>query len=78
MGITHVHRESRPQRGSCNFDMVIPLRQGKKVANLTNELCTMEMLTGGIAVGDYDDDGLQDIYFSLYNERSRLYRNLGR
>ena len=37
----------------------------------------MEMLTGGTAAGDYDGDGLQDVFFTVYNGRSRLYRNRG-
>ena len=35
------------------------------------------MLTGGTAVGDYDGDGLTDVFFTVYDGRSRLYRNNG-
>ncbi len=31
----------------------------------------------GVAVGDYDGDGLPDIYFSNYSGENRLFRNLG-
>jgi len=31
----------------------------------------------GLAVGDYDGDGLPDIYFCSLNGQNRLYRNLG-
>lgn len=45
---------------------------------MANEQCIMEMLTGGIAVADYDGDGLQDIFFTRYEDRSILYRNMGK
>ena len=32
----------------------------------------------GVCVGDYDDDGLPDIFITHYNRGNRLYRNLGR
>ncbi|MGQ0641520.1 MAG: VCBS repeat-containing protein [Gemmatimonadaceae bacterium] len=32
---------------------------------------------GGVAVGDIDNDGLQDLYFSANLGANRLYRNLG-
>ena len=36
-----------------------------------------EHLTGGAAVGDYDGDGLEDIYFTVSHDSSVLYRNNG-
>ena len=38
----------------------------------------MEMLTGGAAVGDYDNDGWEDIYFTVHDGRGVLYRNMGK
>src|SRR6185436_15572737 len=32
---------------------------------------------GGVCVGDYDADGLPDVYFVSQTGRDRLYRNLG-
>ena len=32
----------------------------------------------GVCVGDYDDDGLPDIFITHHNRGNRLYRNLGR
>ena len=38
----------------------------------------MEMITGGAAVGDYDNDGWEDIYFTVHDGRGVLYRNMGK
>ncbi|MBL9139032.1 MAG: VCBS repeat-containing protein [Verrucomicrobiales bacterium] len=32
----------------------------------------------GVAIGDYDGDGLPDLFFANYDRGCRLYRNLGR
>lgn len=73
-----MHRQNRPQRGACNFELVVPSLYNNQTARMANEQCIMEMLTGGIAVADYDGDGLQDIFFTRYEDRSILYRNMGK
>ena len=42
-------------------------------SSLLNDQCA----AGGVCIGDYDGDGLPDIYFTNYDKGSRLYRNLG-
>ena len=32
---------------------------------------------GGVAIGDVDGDGLQDIYFTANEQSNKLYRNMG-
>ena len=44
---------------------------------MQGEFCVPEHLTGGAAVGDYDNDGFIDIYFTVFHSRSVLYRNNG-
>ncbi len=39
--------------------------------------CEPERMTGAVAVGDYDGDGLDDLYFTVLDGRDRLFRNLG-
>lgn len=65
-------------RPHCVFDFVVPFHNSTKRAKLPGEFCTIEHLTGGIAAGDYDGDGLQDLYFTVFAKRSVLYKNLGK
>ncbi len=39
--------------------------------------CEPERMTGGVAVGDYDGDGFDDLYFTRLDDRDLLFRNLG-
>ncbi len=39
--------------------------------------CTVEWQTGGVAAGDYDGDGLVDLFFPRIHGPNLLYRNLG-
>lgn len=41
------------------------------------EFCIFEYVIGGVVVGDYDGDGMEDIYFIVFYGRSVLYRNKG-
>ena len=41
------------------------------------DFCTAERLTGGVAVGDYDDDGFADLYFTALDGPGRLLHNEG-
>ena len=76
-GIIHKHRDHIATRPHCVFDFVVPFYNSSKKARLPGEFCVLEHITGGAAVGDYDCDGLQDVYFSVFLERSVLYKNLG-
>ncbi len=65
-------------RPHCVFDFIVPFYNSTRFAKLPGEFCTTEHITGGAAVGDYDNDGLQDIFFSVFHKRSVLYKNMGK
>eukprot|EP00794_Sanderia_malayensis_P020124 gene20124-22096_t len=76
-GFTHTHRDYIGARPHCVFDFVVPFYNSSKRAVLPGEFCTTEQMTGGAAVGDYDNDGLLDVFFAVFTKRSVLYKNLG-
>ena len=76
-GFHHVHRISMAVRPHCVFDVVVPFHNSSQEARIPGEFCTPEHVTGGAAVGDYDGDGMEDIYFTVFHGRSVLYRNKG-
>jgi len=66
------------------FELLAPGRTGVTFANRLPEDTTFNILTylyyydgGGVAVGDIDNDGLPDLYFTSNAGANRLYRNLG-
>ena len=46
--------------------------------NAPFDLLTDQASGAGVCVGDFDDDGLPDIFITNYDRGNRLYRNLGR
>ena len=76
-GFNHVHRSSMAVRPQCVFDVVVPFHNSSQEARIPGEFCIPEHVTGGAAVGDYDGDGMEDIYFTVFDGRSVLYRNNG-
>uniref|UniRef100_V9GVG1 Peroxinectin n=1 Tax=Hydra vulgaris TaxID=6087 RepID=V9GVG1_HYDVU len=77
VGFNKVHRNGPPLRPDCRFDYVLLSKELNITSRLYGELCLMEMLTGGAAVGDYDNDGFQDVFYTIATEPSVLYRNNG-
>ena len=62
----------------CVFDKVIPQVNSSNKVRIPGEYCAPEHATGGAAVGDYDGDGMEDIYFTVFHDRSVLYKNNGK
>jgi len=70
-----------PSPGKTGFTLLAPEQTG---VNFTNQLTEWQaafnrvLLNGsGVAVGDYDQDGLPDIFFCGLDSPPALYRNLG-
>lgn len=66
------------------FDRLSPDSTGITFANLLTETEDVNYFSyqyayngGGVAIGDIDNDGLPDIYFTGNQQADRLYRNLG-
>lgn len=76
-GFQHVHRTSSAISPHCVFDVVIPYQNMSHQERIVGQYCTPEHVTGGAAVGDYDGDGLEDVYFTVFHDRSVLYKNNG-
>jgi hypothetical protein len=72
------------QGGSPTFKLLSPDQTGVTFANTITTNDSVNLQTdvyiyngAGVAVGDIDNDGLQDIFFSGNMVSSRLYRNKG-
>ena len=76
-GFKHNYRDHRPARPYCLFDFHIPIRNSSENLRLKGEFCVPEQLPGAAAVADYDQDGYPDIFFTVWDTRSKLYRNEG-
>jgi hypothetical protein len=76
-GFNHNYRNHRPARPYCLFDFEIPIRNSSENLRLKGEFCVPEQLPGAAAVADYDQDGYPDIFFTVWDTRSKLYRNQG-
>jgi hypothetical protein len=70
-----------PSGGKTGFRLLLPQETG---VNFTNTLdvrageANRVLFNGsGVALGDYNNDGLPDIYFCSLNGRNTLYHNLG-
>src|SRR5882724_7183499 len=59
----------RPEETGINFTNILDLRSGEANRVLFNG--------SGLAIGDFDNDGLPDIYLCSLNGHNALYQNLG-
>jgi enediyne biosynthesis protein E4 len=66
-GIAHQHQASLRVPPDCLFNGADP----------GSVACNNERMSGGVAVGDYDGDGVDDLYFTQVDGGGRLYRNGG-
>ena len=76
--------QSPPLETRGLFEIVLPEDSGVSFANMLEEDPAFNILTylyyydgGGVAIGDIDNDGLPDIYFTSNLDENRLYRNMG-
>jgi len=70
-----------PASGNAGFTLLAPAETGIQCTNLISEASVAKhynMVSGaGVAAGDYDGDGLCDLYFCNRSGENALYRNLG-
>lgn len=81
---TPVKKEQTTQKLEKRFELVSPQSSGVTFSNAINEDYNYNILTfeylyngGGIAVGDLNNDGLPDLYFSGTFVSNKLYLNKG-
>ena len=72
------------RKGGDLFDQPGPGQTGVRFTNAIEESDALNILDylyfyngGGVAVGDIDNDGLPDIFFSGNQVKNKLFRNLG-
>jgi hypothetical protein len=70
-----------PAGGRTGFKLLTPEETGINFTNTlderTGEANRVLFNGSGVAVGDFDNDGLPDIFFCSLNGRNALYKNLG-
>ena len=80
-GLNHRYRNSMAVRPLCLFDLDIQgnaeFNQSRDSMTLAGEFCMTEHMPAAVAVGDYNKDGLVDMYFTVFHGQSVLYKNNG-
>ena len=70
-----------PAQGKTGFTILKPEQTGVAFTNSVDELKAAANRTlyngSGVAAGDFDADGLPDLFFCSLNGRNTLYKNLG-
>src|SRR5688572_2304561 len=66
------------------FEALVPQKTGVQFMNILNETLKSNVLTyeyfyngGGAAIGDFNNDGLDDLYFTGNMQPNALYINQG-
>src|SRR5687767_13223452 len=74
-------RELQVPAGNAGFTRMAAERTGINFINLLSSnryITNSNILNGsGVAIGDFDSDGLPDIFFAGLDSPNALYRNLG-
>ncbi len=76
--------QSEKKEGKTLFEMVSPKHSGVRFNNLIPDNDSFNILSyeyiyngGGVAIADFDNDGLSDLFFSGNIADNKLYRNKG-
>ncbi|MAU71709.1 MAG: hypothetical protein CML04_06390 [Pseudozobellia sp.] len=77
-------KENEPEEAKLVFDLLSENQTGIDFANMLSYDNEFNVYTyrnyyngGGVAIGDINNDGLQDIYFTANQEENKLYLNQG-
>jgi hypothetical protein len=67
-----------PPQADRRFEFLPPARTGIEFTNHSRDSAkALSFPSGGVAIGDYDNDGLPDVFLTRQEDAGRLYRNLG-
>jgi enediyne biosynthesis protein E4 len=72
------------QSSNTTFQLISESKSGIKFNNIITETDSLNILDyeylyngGGVAIADFDNDGLEDVFFTGNIENNALYKNLG-
>jgi len=67
-----------PPEADRRFQFLPSARTGIEFTNRPRDLAqALSFIGSGVAIGDYDNDGLPDVFLTRQEDAGRLYRNLG-
>src|SRR5882724_7447899 len=82
--IAYVHRSTTNINTKTLFQTISPDSSGVHFANEITTSDSLDIFTfeyiyngGGVGIGDFNNDGLQDVFFTGNMEPSKLYLNKG-
>ena len=76
--------QCKQSSSDTTFQLISESKSGIKFNNIITETDSLNILDyeyiyngGGVAIADFDNDGLEDVFFTGNIENNALYKNLG-